>query len=269
MTTPEITVVTLTRGRGPLLRRAITSVRRQDFPGAVEHLVVVDGCPETLRLLRSRRGRSDRPLRWHFAARPPADPGGAARCATLRNLALDLVSGRWVAMLDDDNRYAPDHLSSLWEFARRTGLPAVHSYRYLFWGDGAPFRSRLVPWIPDPGLSRREHDKLVARGVMDRDSHLMRDRCDPIDHPDPLRTIDTSEWLLDAGMARAVRFRTEYTPEEVSSPEGMVCEDGKFLTDLARRRVPIGTTSRPTLDYFLGGYSAPQYGRPAAAGGHA
>jgi len=262
MTPPSITVITLSRNRVTLLSRAIASVQAQDFTGRFEHLIVIDGCHDTRRFLE-RLPRPSRPLlRWQFVPRDPDTPGGAPRCAVLRNLAIDMAWGERIAMLDDDNRFAAHHLSSLWHLACDSGAKAVHSYRFLFWRNGKAFRLPVVPWIPDPDLSRHWHAKLVDRAVLRLGDNLMCDCADPFGHPDPVRTIDTSEWLLDASLLREVRFRTEYDAAEISSPAGMVCEDGKLLDDLARRRVRVETTGLPTLDYFLGGYSAPAYLRP-------
>jgi len=47
----SITVITVTRNRPQLLERAILSVRSQDYPGHVMHLIIVDDCNQTVHAL--------------------------------------------------------------------------------------------------------------------------------------------------------------------------------------------------------------------------
>lgn len=51
--------------------------------------------------------------------------------AVTRQRALDAVRTDWVAFLDDDDVWYPNHLEVLWELAQRTGASYVYS-----WFDG-------------------------------------------------------------------------------------------------------------------------------------
>jgi len=101
------------------LERAVASVFRQAFKGSIQILVGVDGAAGDRRLL-DRIGAA-RPsncvvtvvdLGYSTSARHgglhPAGDGGAAR--TILSYA---ANSRYVAYLDDDNWWHPDHLASL------------------------------------------------------------------------------------------------------------------------------------------------------------
>lgn len=94
---PRVSVVVPTRNRPRLLRRALASVRRQRWP-AVEVVVVNDAGDDVSDVV---------------AAFPQArlithpEPRGVS---ATRNTALDAARGEYVAFLDDDDIYLPDHL---------------------------------------------------------------------------------------------------------------------------------------------------------------
>jgi len=90
-----------------LLQRAIPSVRAQDYP-AIQHIVCSDGPDETLEdlLLLEPVTYVQTPVHHEHAF----NYGSAAR-----NHALNYAVGNYVAYLDDDNAWRPDHLSRLVE----------------------------------------------------------------------------------------------------------------------------------------------------------
>lgn len=103
----------------PSLRRAVGSVYEQDFDGTIHLLIGIDravgdagiieklrqNCPEriTVTVLDPGYSTSIRNGGLH-----PSGDGGA-----LRTVLSYLANARLVAYLDDDNWWAPDHLSSL------------------------------------------------------------------------------------------------------------------------------------------------------------
>lgn len=92
----SITVVTATLPeREELLLRAVTSVRRQ-----------------TLR------------PQAHFIGYDYARRGGAA----MKNDLCFAAETKWIALLDDDDYFYPDHLASLVEAAERDGSDIAYSY---------------------------------------------------------------------------------------------------------------------------------------------
>lgn len=121
-----------------LLGRCLLSVQGQDYP-AVEHVVVSDGPDEKLaEILRSdipadqcqdiRQGRRH-PL-WYYEL-PEHDPKAQwGHYARLHGISL--AAGKYIAYLDDDNSWHPDHVRVLVRALEETGadfaygLQAVH-----------------------------------------------------------------------------------------------------------------------------------------------
>jgi hypothetical protein len=94
--------------------------------------------------------------------------------------------------------------------------------------------------------------ELVDAGVYTPGTNIVRDRADPLDHSDPVRTVDTGAWLLRREVLLQIPFRDDF--DEVDA-ENLTGEDDKFLNDLVRNGVAIGCSQQPTLIYYLGGYS--------------
>lgn len=250
--TPDsITVITLTRARPALLKRAIDAVRGQDYVGGIAHLAVIDDCPLTRDWLASA-GNLPENFRWLYLPRQNGEQSGPARVAKLRNYAVRETSTRWVSFLDDDNEFEPHHLSSLVACAAAGRVAAVHSYRKLLWADGTPYLEQRMPWRRDAEEGRRLYRELAARGVFQPGSNVVRDRADPLGHTNPVRMIDTGEWLLERQLLCSHSFPTEYG---LSDWANVTTEDDKLVEALVKSRVPIGRSGLATLKYYLGGYS--------------
>lgn len=101
---PAITVVLPTRNRPDLLRRALASLLSQTFKD-FEVLVVNDGGQDVVELAQEfQLAGLEIALFDH-----PHQRGQAAA----RNTALEQALGTWIAYLDDDDAYLPDHLETL------------------------------------------------------------------------------------------------------------------------------------------------------------
>ncbi len=248
----SITVITLTRQRPDLLKRAMLSVETQDYAGDVTHLVIVDDCDETHRKFQASSHNSNNHLTVYFAPRSDGDVSGQARSAFLRNLGIRKSTSRWIAFLDDDNEYDSNHLSSLIACAERNSATAVHSHRKIFRADGMPYLEPRFPWVRDPAESIELFEYFCSKGVLAVGSNVMRDRAETIDSPDAVRVIDTSVWLLERNLLLRFPIPEDYTTEELSRN---VCEDDKLLALLLLNKIPIYSTGLATLRYYLGGYS--------------
>lgn len=247
----SVAVVTLTRDRPDLLKRAIKSVQQQDFPGSIEHIVIVDECFATRDFLEST-GNLPKNLVWHWVARKPCERSGPAREAKLRNYGVQVATARWVCFLDDDNEFEPNHIRSLVACTEQSRCRAVHSHMQIFWRDGTPYLESRMPWKRDPEESKRIYAKLRARGVFQPGSNIMRDRADPWDHPDPVRTVDTGEWLLERTLLLEYPFCEYYSDADLAD---MTTADDKLLRTLVKHKVRIACSELATLKYYLGGYS--------------
>ncbi len=246
-----ITVITVTRDRLHLLKRAIESVQRQDHDGSIKHLIIIDDCSRTKTFLESSYDLCAE-IEWHWISRNPWEVSGPGRLAKLRNYAVDAANTKWISFLDDDNEFESNHLSSLVACARHTKCEAIHSYRRLFCQDGTPYLEQRWPWSRDRTEGIRIYQELCLKGVLQPGSNIERDRCDPLGYPDPTRIVDTGEWLLARKLLLSFPFCEEYTYDDWIN---ITTEDDKLLQTLVEEQIPIVCTEKPTLKYYLGGYS--------------
>ena len=246
----SITVITVTRGRANLLGRALESVRKQDYPGPIRHLVVIDDCSSTLRYLE-QNAKSDA-VAWLLRKRRSCDERIPGRLGRLRNDGVGLATTYWISFLDDDNEFHPNHLSSLMTAAALGECSAAHSYRELLWPDGSPYLEPLFPWCSNETEAARIYEHLRHEKVFEPGLHIMRDRVDPLDHAHPIRFVDTSEWLLSKETAMRFPFPAECSLEDWAA---MKTEDDYLLEKMVSARIPIACNGLATLKYYLGGYS--------------
>jgi glycosyltransferase involved in cell wall biosynthesis len=125
-----VSVITPTWQRHDLLmQRCIPAVFEQTY-SEIEHVIVSDGpdraLAETLALDLWRRPLKTRPLRYdqlpeHIVG-SHVDYGSRAR-----NRGLVVATGTYVAYLDDDNTWRPDHLKLLVEALETSGADFAYS----------------------------------------------------------------------------------------------------------------------------------------------
>lgn len=247
---PVATVITLTLNRPDSLMRAIRSVRAQVTEFPFEHMVLVDACRATAE--RLEREALPANLDWTLVPRGPGDYSGPGRSSRLRNQGVARSRSPWIAFLDDDNEWEPDHLQGLVACAETSGARAVHSHLKAFHEDGTPYLDPHFPWSSDPDEGRRKYLEMCRLGVYTPGSNIFKDRADPAGHPDPVRSVDTGEWLLARELLLEVPFRDDFTTEDGAERTG---EDDKLLADLIARGERIVCNGQPTLRYYLGGYS--------------
>jgi len=111
---PLVSVVVPTYDRAELLKKAVYSILAQDYTN-LEVIIVGDKCPtlkpeDWMGILKTQVGHAR-------AYNLPTNHGAGG--AVPRNYAIMYSAGQWIAMLDDDNTWTPDHLSSLYELARQ------------------------------------------------------------------------------------------------------------------------------------------------------
>jgi GT2 family glycosyltransferase len=175
-----------------------------------------------------------------------------ARMGRLRNLGASLDDGAFVAQLDDDNTYQPDHLASLVEVLEaEPAAGAAHSWRVLHAGDGRPYvPDGIDPWYPDPAKQRSSYDSLVRDGVFIPGSAEVRD----VFKLDGrlIARVDTSEFLVRRDVMERIGFPTNFSKVRQRLEW---TEDFVFAIDLARAGVDVACSRRATLNYRMGGYS--------------
>ena len=116
MSHPLVSVVTRTKDRPEHLREAAASVAAQTWP-AVQHVVVNDGGRDVSELLAPYRERTQA---TYLA------PGAVGRCRA-GNLGLAAARGAYIAWLDDDDLYKPEHLETLVRASESSGAKVVYS----------------------------------------------------------------------------------------------------------------------------------------------
>lgn len=245
-----ITVITLTRHRPTLVQRAMASVRAQRTAHRIRHLVLIDDCPRTRDTLT---GRAAAGAEVRYLPRRPGEVSGPGRSSRLRNFGVRESTDPWIAFLDDDNEWTPDHLDTLVACARETGARAVHSHVSLLNRDGTPYLEPRWPWARDDEHAARIYRDYVAKGILTPGSNVVGDR--PGHHDEP---PDTSSWLLARALLLEVPFAEEFTQADADNKIG---EDDKLFFALRARGEPIACSRRPTLRYYLGGYSNSPTGR--------
>lgn len=252
---PEVSVIFVTSGdpRRPI-REALESVAVQDYQGPLRLLIMCDGRRHDLGVdlqRLSRRAGLRHDVFWiggELLARMPP----VARVAQLRQLTLQLVDSPRVCLLDDDNRWAPDHLSSLAAVLDREGVPAAHSWRSLIDERGTPWPSTRFPWLPAGAAEREMFALYREHGVLDPASPVVRDRASLVVDGRDYGMVDAGEWLFATSLLKRVGFETRYSAEELADRVG---EDDKLLWRLRELGVPIACSESATLIYRLGGFS--------------
>ncbi|MGH3620558.1 MAG: glycosyltransferase [Sciscionella sp.] len=230
--------------RPATLLRCIWSVEAQCYDGPIEHVFVIDDCPAACRLLDQQQPHGTRQM--HYVLRTAQDADGPARLAYLRNLAVDVSTHDLIAFIDDDNEWEPDHLASL-VAARRSADSFSHSERRLFYAGGHPFVAPEFPWKRDVITRRALYARYVELGAVTPGDNIWRDR---VDLPDTC--VDLGEWLLPRQFVLGVQFDLAYS---LADWQNILVEDGKLARKINASGLPIISTKRPTLRYYLGGYS--------------
>jgi glycosyltransferase involved in cell wall biosynthesis len=116
---PLVSVVMPTYKRVELLDRAIASALAQDYAN-LEVVVMGDGCPDLAEIM-SLGSPFPRVRIYNLSSNHGA--GGAVP----RNHAIAASGGPWIAYLDDDNAWKPDHISSLYQAVRANGASYAFS----------------------------------------------------------------------------------------------------------------------------------------------
>jgi len=244
------------------LLRAVASVEKQDYCGEIE-IVVVASEMDDVALDNIRSQAADSRLEISVVDVGP-DIGssdnallrlrGAAQIGFKRNVGIDRSSGELITHLDDDNYWEASHLSDLVAAVESSQNGITHSWRKLLWPDGSPFLEGVYPWmkVPDRASAEYVYAQLVDWGVRVQGSPLMRD-CFLSDTGECRFTVDTSEWMMTADLARCIPFRERLSFRELSH---WLTDDYMFCLDAYRHGVRnVSTTGRPTLNYTIGGSS--------------
>lgn len=126
---PLISVYTPTYNRAKLLMsRAVKTVLNQTYKN-IEYIIVGDYCTDETEELVSQI--DDDRVRFVNLPEKPKNFPKTAECMWFAgpvrpaNVALNMVKGQWIARIDDDDMFLPDHLESSLKFALDGGYEFV------------------------------------------------------------------------------------------------------------------------------------------------
>lgn len=205
-TGPRISVIVPTYNRAHLLPRAIDSVLRAVSPGD-EVIVVDDGSTDGTERITERYSEKIRYVRTENRGAGPA-----------RNLGIQMANHDWIAFLDSDDEWMPDHLDLHRAFHSACDVPFSFSnfdVHYDQSPDKAPGRMKLVSWTRDS----RSWDEILGKGVpYSQFAELPAARKD---------------FTVHIGSLRPVMWRTSYVPTVTSLVRrDLVGERLRFPEDL-------------------------------------
>lgn len=249
---PGVTVIVLTRGRPDKLAEALRSIVNQDYAGPLEILICGDNAPYINEV--TEPDVSNLPLTrlnidgWSVGPQQSV----FERVTVLRSMSLKLVKTSLVCFLDDDNMWMPDHISSLVNTMRTSGVPAAHSWRRLIQEDGSDWIPNDFPWLARGAASRVLFETYVSNGVFSTQDSIVRDVMSLVVGDADLGMIDLGEWLFEKSLLDIIGFDSTFTDAELAKRCG---EDDKLLRRMREFAVPTVCTAKPTLIYRLGGFS--------------
>lgn len=247
---PQITVVTITRRRPDLLRRAICSVQRQRYAGPIHHLILIDDCGKTLDFLAMHSSAS-RGISYTYCTRSKGEMSGPTRLAKLRNRASDLTASTWMSFLDDDNEYEPEHVHSLVDVVQSTGADVAYSYSRIFTEEGVPFIEDYFPWARTPTLTRTRYIEYCRLGLLKKGSNIHKFKI-PGSWPESRPAVDTNIFMFRASLLRSNPISGHFGSHEWNEN---IAEDDRMVEGFLRAGARFACSAQATVRYYLGGYS--------------
>jgi len=177
-TTPKISVIVPAYNTAGLIAAALDSVLQQTFQD-FEVIVVNDGSPDTPELEKVLAPYQERII---YIRQPNKRAAGA------RNTAIRQAQGEFLAFLDSDDLWLPDHLSSQMQlFAEDPTLGLVYSNCFTF---------------ADPTLNLTFMDRCPSQGAATFDA-LLVERCQiPVSTVVARKSAIVKAGLFDEGLAR-------------------------------------------------------------------
>lgn len=260
---PDVSVIVATRGRPQLLRRAVTSILGQSYPGALECVLVFDQSEPADVQAEVPAGRR----LWSLTNTRTPGLAGA------RNTGIAATDGALIAFCDDDDVWQPSKLALQVELLERSSAAFVACGVRVRHGDHANdrlpqaeigfdelVRSRIAALHPSTFVIRRS--ALTAIGLVDEEipgsygedydlllRAAMHGRILAVQEP----LVDVF-WHEQSYFAErwetitdALRFMLRKHPELSADPAGRARIDGQIAfaeAALARRRAACRSSLR-------------------------
>lgn len=239
-----ITVITVTKGRKKFLERAIKTVKNQTIACEIHHFIYIDDCLETLDFLETNYS-NDNNISWYFYKRKEGDVSGPSLLARLRNDAVRKSCGEWLAYLDDDNEFEPEHIQKLYEFAVKNRYIAVHSNVQVYNRDNTPylFNENIWPWARSE-KAKAKYNFMLEMGLIEKNSNIRKYQYGIV--------IDTNVWLVKRGVWEKCAISDNFSDDDW---ENNLAEDDKLMMSMLFNNIPVHSNGEATVIYYLGGYS--------------
>lgn len=259
MKLPRLSIITVTHNRRELLLRCIESVCKQDYRGAIEHIIIGDDCDFIAKekgFISEYYEHSNKRIKSKIVNRSRnSDIYVWERVASHKNFAVKLSSGDFIINLDDDNTFDTDHISCLVKEVSK-GYKIVHSWRKLFWESGQPYLVDQYPWIigDDPMRAEILYKIQFEQGIFSTGSNIVKDTLFLKYKGNFYCTVDASEWMIDKDLFTEglIEYTDDYSYTDILYGH---CEDYLFGTRLRDLGFEVGCTKVPSLNYYLSGNS--------------
>ena len=254
---PLVSIIVPTYNRAELIaQRTIPSVQRQDYPNW-ELLIVGDCMDASQAAILREAAQTDPRIRFHNLRRRgkyPATKGPMWYVAGIKpmNFGLRVARGAWIAHLDDDDEFLPDHLSSLLRTAQGERAEWAHG-RVRFLDDhgndqgvvgsavpqhggisriGSLYHAGLKTFRYNPGCWKYFHpgdwdlwERLLAMGVR----HAHTEEVTAIHHGDYFRASVIDQQHQSAAHTRPTSPEEQYrhwlAPQHLSSGQVALAQD--------------------------------------------
>lgn len=260
----DISIVTVTNRIENLL--AVTQqVMKQDFPGTLEHIIVVDGKTVSEALIDEvfaqfdSTGEDRKRVATVLLLEDQDERYLYEKLGALRNFGIQTSRGTYIALWDDDNEWEPDHLSSLCNILNnQSELALAHSWRRLMVDADTPFvvAKDQYPWAPQNSPHGTfMYQMLLEAGVITESSNAYRDRHGyPVNGAGAVQgsSVDTGEWLMPRRLFENPDFRFNESYHYLLYHFGAT-DDPQFAHRLLEAKVPVICSEKFSMRYFMSG----------------
>ena len=196
---PSVSVVVPTRDRPQLLRRALSTILSQQYPGHVECLIVFDGTSPEPPVVPVA---SDREVRALVNDRSPGLAGA-------RNTGILAARGELIAFCDDDDEWHPQKLRrQVAVLTARPDASAVASGLEIRYGGHVTQRLPGSPEIRFRDLLESRVSEIHPSAVVARRDVLLNE-IGLVDEEIPGSYAEDYEWLLRAAKRGPIVFAGE------------------------------------------------------------
>ncbi|MBW4611825.1 MAG: class I SAM-dependent methyltransferase [Desmonostoc vinosum HA7617-LM4] len=130
-----VSIITPVTGN-PLMKQAIQSVQDQDYPH-IEHLIVIDGQEREAAAQAILQEIEFKKPQTHVLCLPYATGKDGFNGHRIYGMSPFLAKGDYLAFLDEDNWFEPNHISSLVQLVEEKQLDWAYALRKIVNSDGS------------------------------------------------------------------------------------------------------------------------------------